>query len=78
MRDLLRDLMADAVRQELPNASQGDPDQLLSVDDAAALFGMTPGALRKAAARGSIKGIRVGRRLRFRRSELLACDRRGS
>jgi excisionase family DNA binding protein len=72
VRDLFRDLVADAVRQELPHVTQGDPDQLLDAEQAATLLGMSVGALRKAAARGTIKSVRVGRRLRFRRAELLA------
>jgi excisionase family DNA binding protein len=76
VRDFFRDLVADAVRQELPNVTQGDPDQLLGADMAATLLGMSVGAVRKAAARGTIKSVRVGRRLRFRRGDLLSKDRK--
>jgi excisionase family DNA binding protein len=47
------------------------PDDLLDVRDAAKLLSMSPAALRQAAWRGSIPCERVGRRLRFRRSDLL-------
>jgi hypothetical protein len=47
-----------------------DDEPLLDVRAAAELLGMTPTALRSAAYRGSIRCVRVGRRLRFRPSEL--------
>jgi excisionase family DNA binding protein len=46
-------------------------DQLLDADEAAELLSMTPGALRAAARRGCIPCVHVGRRVRFRRSELV-------
>jgi len=54
-------------------------DRLIGVDEAAEILGMTVGALRKAAERGTLPSARIGRRLRFRRSELLALadERRG-
>jgi excisionase family DNA binding protein len=47
------------------------PDELLDAREAARLLSMTPSALRAAARRGSIPTVRIGRRLRFRRSALL-------
>ena len=47
-------------------------DTLLDTAGAAKLLAMTPEAVRQAAYRGTIPCVRVGRRLRFRRSELLA------
>src|SRR6266851_5207782 len=74
VRDLFRDLVSDAVRQHLLDPGQHDPDELLNAEGAASLIGMTPGALRKAAARGTIRCTRVGYRLRFRRGDLLAAQ----
>ena len=59
VRDLFRDLVSDAVRQHLLDPRQHDPDELLNAEGAASLIGMTPGALRKAAARGTIRCTRV-------------------
>jgi hypothetical protein len=50
---LFRDLVSDAVRQHLQDPRQHDPDELLNAEGAASLMGMTPGAVRKAAARGT-------------------------
>jgi hypothetical protein len=47
-------------------------DTLLDAVGAAKLLAMTPEAVRQAAYRGTIPCVRVSRRLRFRRSELLA------
>jgi excisionase family DNA binding protein len=71
VRDFFRDLIADVVREELDDPRNHNPDQLLPVKEAAALLGMTPAALRQAAARGTIPWRRIGRRLRFRRGDLL-------
>jgi excisionase family DNA binding protein len=43
---------------------------LLDANEVARLLGLTPRAVRQAAWRGSIPFVRVGRRLRFRRSQL--------
>jgi hypothetical protein len=48
---------------------QSEPDELLDTTHAAAFLDMSPGAPRQAAWRGSIKSVRVGRRLRFKRSD---------
>jgi excisionase family DNA binding protein len=48
-----------------------DDGQLLDTDQAADLLQMKPQAVRQAAWRGSIPSVRIGRRLRFRRSQLL-------
>jgi excisionase family DNA binding protein len=50
-------------------------DRLIGAEEAATVLGMTATAVRKAAARGTIPAERLGRRLRFRLSVLLACDR---
>jgi excisionase family DNA binding protein len=49
-----------------------DDGQLLDTDQAADLLRMRPQAVRQAAWRGAIPYVRIGRRLRFRRSSLLA------
>jgi excisionase family DNA binding protein len=47
-----------------------EPEPLIDVDAAAELLGMTPVAVRAAARRGTLPAVHVGRRVRFRRSEL--------
>lgn len=56
---------------ELETRLAQPPDELLDVDQASKVLAMTPGALRAAAARGTVPSVHVGRRLRFRRSALL-------
>jgi excisionase family DNA binding protein len=60
------------LEEEVRRLQLGDPEQRLDTEQAAALLGMTTGALRAAAARGIAPAIRLGRRLRFRRGDLLA------
>jgi len=62
-------LVRAAVREERPATVD---EGLVDAKSAADLMGMTVGAIRKAAFRGSIPCRRVGRKLRFVRSELLA------
>ena len=57
------------VREEIARAPFAD--RLLDVPEAAERIGMTESALRKAVARGTIPCQRMGRRLRFRLSELM-------
>ena len=66
-----------AVREEVPAATHGDPDELLDAEQAAKLVGMTPAALRRAAERGTfpVDALRIGRRLRWRRGDLVALRR---
>jgi hypothetical protein len=47
-------------------------EDLVDVRAAAAFLGMTPHALRMAVFRGAVPSLRIGRRLRFRRSDLVA------
>lgn len=56
------------VRDELATLLR---DELIDTHEAAKLLGMTETALRKAVERGQVTCIRIGRRLRFRRGELL-------
>lgn len=53
------------------------PADLLTVDEAAALLRLTPGALRVAIARGQIPGVvRFGRRVRIQREALIGPAKR--
>jgi len=67
-RTLMKEIVAEAVQSEIRGALE---DELVDVEGAAALLDMTQGALRKAVERGQIPCQRVGKRLRFRRAELL-------
>jgi excisionase family DNA binding protein len=70
----LGELVRRVVREELERAGMGD--DILDVPRAARLLGMTSSAVSKAAWRGTLPCIRIGRRVRFRRSELIAGGRR--
>lgn len=62
------------IRDELVSLQRvGDPDELLDAHAASQLLGMSPAALRRAAERGRfpVPPIRIGRRLRWRRGDLL-------
>src|SRR5689334_18387412 len=68
VRMLLKSIIAEAVRDELRSTLE---DELLDVQRAAQMLGMSAGALRKAVERGQIPCERIGSRLRFRRMDLL-------
>lgn len=57
---------------EIQRLQPAPADDLLDVEAAAQLLDMTPGAVRRAASRGTLPVVRLGRRVRFRRSALLA------
>jgi excisionase family DNA binding protein len=62
----------DALRTEIHQLrGHAATDDLLNVRTAAKMLGMTPAALRQAVYRGSLPALRIGRRLRFRREDLL-------
>lgn len=69
--------VASIVRETL-ESERGDQidDGLIDAETAAELLAMTPAAVRKAASRGSLPCRRIGRKLRFLRTELLAIARR--
>lgn len=69
VRVLLKSIVTEAVRDELRSALE---DELLDVERAAQMLGMSSGALRKAVERGQVPCERIGSRLRFRRMDLLA------
>jgi len=64
----LQKLMRAAVKSEISELLDGE---LLDVAGAAKILSMTEGAVRKAAERDQIPSLRLGRRVRFRRAELL-------
>jgi excisionase family DNA binding protein len=66
-------LQAKVAELEAKLASPAPPEDLLDVAGAAKLLGMTEGAVRSAAYRGSLPVVRVGSRLRFRPSDLVHC-----
>jgi excisionase family DNA binding protein len=72
----LRRTVTDVLRAELRMLPLGG-DRLVDAEEAAEILGMTTAAVRKAAMRRTIPAERVGRRLRFRLSSLLARDRGG-
>jgi hypothetical protein len=61
-----------AIVLECAPTPANDVEDLLDARGAAAFLGMTPGALRMAVYRGTISCVRIGRRLRFRRADLVA------
>jgi predicted DNA-binding transcriptional regulator AlpA len=76
-------LIRQCVRSELSDFhAHGDPEALLDASQAAALLGMSPAALRRAAERGRfpVPPVRIGRRLRWRRADLhqLLVNRQGA
>jgi hypothetical protein len=72
-RDLLSEIVRTVVREELGSFSGHDPEELLDAHQAAKLLGTTPGALRRACerGRGPAQPVRIGRRLRWRRRDLV-------
>ena len=72
-RTLMKEIVAEAIQNEIRSALE---DELVDVEGAAAILDMTEGALRKAVERGQIPHQRVGKRLRFRRADLLTSSGR--
>ena len=66
---VILDEIRTIVREEI--ARTPFADRLLHAAEAAERIGMSEAALRKAAARGAVPCHRLGRRLRFRLSELM-------
>ena len=74
VQEELRRMVASVLRAELRTLPLGG-DRFVDAEEAAQVLGMTDTAVRKAAARGTIPAERIGRRLRFRLSVLLARTR---
>ena len=72
VQELLKKLFREAVKAELSTVMDGE---LLNVAEAARVLSMTEGTVRKASERGQLPCIRLDRRLRFRRAELLRWGR---
>jgi excisionase family DNA binding protein len=64
-----------ALGTRAPRPANDNCDDLLDAIAAGHLLGMTPSALRQAARRGTIRSVKLGRRVRFRRGDLLALGR---
>lgn len=74
-RKLYSQIVRDAVRDELRVLLM---DELIDVGEAAAMLRMTQSGLRKAVERGQVPCCRIGKRVRFRRMDLVAAgDNRG-
>src|SRR5262245_17108480 len=71
-RSLIREIVAEGVRSEIHRSLD---DELVDVEHAAGILNMSSGALRKAVERGQVPCERIGRRLRFRRMDLLRGNR---
>lgn len=67
-RGLMTEIIAEAIQTEIRGALE---DELIDVARAAEMLDMSEGALRKAVERGQVPCQRVGKRLRFRRTDLL-------
>ncbi len=72
VQNQLKLLMREAVKAELAHLLDGE---LLDAKQAAKVLSMTVGAVHKGVERGQIPCVRMGRSLRFRRSELLGINR---
>jgi excisionase family DNA binding protein len=77
VREALTEIMREAVRREIRSVS-GDNERLIDVEEAARLLHMSVAAIRKAVFRGTIPCSRLGRRLRFRLSEIVSFSGQGS
>ncbi len=64
-----------AVERQLVDAASADAERLLTVAEAAAVLGMTLGAVRQRIARGSLPTIRFGRTVRLKKSELTGVEK---
>jgi hypothetical protein len=73
----LGEIVRDALRTELERFMGAGADELLDATQAGPLLGMSPAALRRAEERGRspVRAVRLGRRLRWRRGDVLALAR---
>ena len=56
----MKEVVAEAIQSEIRSALE---DELIDVEHAAGILGMSPGALRKAVKRGQVPCQRIGNRL---------------
>jgi len=71
---LVRALQARVAELEA-RARTPEVEELVDARAAAAILHMTPGAVRAAARRGTLPAVKVGRRVRFKRSALASSVR---
>ena len=69
LQGIVKRAMISAVRTAEPT------DRLIDAPEAARMLGMSVAAVRKAAIRGAIPCVRLGRRVRFRPTQILATAR---
>lgn len=72
VQDALETLIRRVVREELQNSPVFD--ELLDAQEAGQILSMSKAAVLKAAQRGGIPSVRHGRRVRFRRRDLLCVN----
>jgi hypothetical protein len=75
LAEVLPAIVEEAVRRAVAELRIGDAgDELLDTGPAAKLLGTTAGALRRSAERGRapVEPVRLGRRLKWRRADLLS------
>ena len=72
VQEQFKRFLQDAVREQFVELLDGE---LIDVSQAAQLLSMSEGAVRKAVERRCLPCHRIGRRVRFRRSELLGIGR---
>lgn len=70
----LAGLIANALRPHLAKANTAapEPEELLTRKDAAGVLRITLPTLREYTKRGILKGYRIGSRVRYKRSEVIA------
>lgn len=73
VQEILHAIVKRAIASETP--TEAPTEGLVDAREAARLLGMSVAAVRKAATRGTIPCMRLGRRVRFRPAEILAAAR---
>jgi excisionase family DNA binding protein len=66
---LVRALQARVAELERQR-SKAVVEELVDAEEAARILDMTPGAVRAAARRGALRSVHIGKRVRFKKSEL--------
>lgn len=73
VQEILHAIVKRAIGSEAPK--DAPTDRLVDAPEAARMLGMSVAAVRKAAIRGAIPCVRIGRRVRFRPAQILAAAR---